>query len=76
MEFAAAAKFEVGSNGKAKFEKSVPGIAATTCPPVVVLRSEPLAMPEIQRLVVEALPETESVVVVAFEVVALRAVKF
>jgi hypothetical protein len=44
----------VGVNGKAKFEKSVPATAAITCPPVVVLSSEPEAIPEIQRFVVEA----------------------
>ena len=76
VELAAVAKDVVGVNGKAKFEKSEPTVAATTCPPVVVFRKEPEAMPEIQRLVVLAVPETEIAVVEAYgKVLALEDVE-
>ena len=54
VEFAVVLKDVVGVHGKAKFEKSVPGVAATTWPPVVVFNIEPDVIPEIQRFVVEA----------------------
>ena len=41
----------------------MPALAVVTCPPVVVLRIAPLAIPEIQRLVVDALVAERFVVV-------------
>lgn len=38
-------------NGSYDERKSEPAVAAVTCPPVVVLSNEPLAIPEIQRFV-------------------------
>ncbi len=43
--------------------KSDPAVAAVTCPPVVVLRIEPEAMLEIQRMLVDAVPVESEVVV-------------
>ena len=65
MEFTFPPKLFVGVKGKAKFEKSVPTVAATTCPPVVVFSMEPEVIPEIQRLVVEAVV-AETMVVDAY----------
>ena len=55
VELTVPPKLVVGVNGKAKVSKSDPATAAMTCPPTVVLRSDPEVIPEIQRLVDEAL---------------------